>query len=384
MTTPPLTLLAASALLSALVTWLIVRFPSWHLAMSADAAAGVQKFHANVTPRIGGLPIALAFVATSGMALSFAEASPHARALGPMLLTAVPVFLIGLMEDLTKRVGPAARLAVMALAAMVATTILEVRISTLDLPAVDRLLEIGAVSTAFTVLAMVGVSNAFNIIDGYNGLMGTVSIIVLTALGVVAWVVGDQHVMLAAFALAGSLFGFLAWNYPNGRIFAGDGGSYFVGFLIALLSIMLVERNDAVSPWFPLALVIYPVWETVFSIYRRRILQGVSATQPDALHLHTLVYRRLCRLGVLSKDARVRTRRNALTSPYLWLLSCVAVLPAVLFWRNTTALQTVVLGFVVVYLVLYRRIVRFHTPRWLVLGERERGRKSPSSVVAQG
>ena len=73
--------------------------------------------------------------------------------------------------------------------------------------------------------------------------------------------------------------GFLVWNYPRGMLFAGDGGAYIWGVVIALASVSLVQRNVLVSPWFPLLLLIYPVWETIFSIYRK-LVRGVSPGWP--------------------------------------------------------------------------------------------------------
>lgn len=364
--TPLIQLIAVSALMSALFSYVIVRFPKWHLSMSSDASSGVQKFHVGSIPRIGGLPIAFAFL----IAVIYIEALRGQRSNGLLigaLLTAAPVFLIGLLEDLTKRVEPIVRLAIMSASAFSAAIVFDVRLTGLDLPWVDSMLAIPAVSIAVTAFAVVGVANAFNIIDGYNGLVGMISAMVLASLAIVAWSVEDVEIMLVSLALAGAILGFLFWNYPRGRIFAGDGGAYFIGFVIAMLAVVLSERHDDVSPWFPLALVIYPVWETLFTIYRRKVLRGRAAMRPDALHLHTLIYRRLCRLEASADEAQTRTRRNSLTSPYLWLLTLPFMTLATVYWDNTRALQGMIAGFVAVYLGLYWSIVRFRAPQWLVL-----------------
>ena len=364
--TPLVPLLAVSVLLSALLTYLIVRFPKWHLALTGDATGGVQKFHVGSIPRIGGLPIAGAFLAAIGY-LALLRDHPAGPALTGALITSAPVFLIGLIEDLTKRVEPLTRLVAMSASAFTAAALYGVRLTHLDLPFADAALGVPALSIAFTAFAVVGVANAFNIIDGYNGLVGMISAMVLTALATVALAVGDTDIMLASLALAGAIFGFLVWNYPGGRIFAGDGGAYFIGFVIAILAVLLAERHADVSPWFPLALVIYPVWETLFTIYRRKVLRGHAAMRPDALHLHTLIYRRLCRLEGHAGDPGARIRRNSLTSPYLWLLTLPFMMLATAFWHSTLALQCVIGGFILVYLGLYWSIVRFRAPQWLVL-----------------
>ena len=104
--------------------------------------------------------------------------------------------------------------------------------------------------------------------------------------------------------MLGALLGFLVFNYPSGRIFMGDGGAYLLGFWLGELSVLLVVRNPDVSPWFPIVLLAYPVVETLFSIYRRKFLQGRSAGRPDAMHLHQLIYRRLARVAVAPGNLR--------------------------------------------------------------------------------
>ncbi len=284
-----------------------------------------------------------------------------------LLLSTLPAFAGGLAEDLTKRVGPFPRLMATFFAAMVGFFVLGARLTHLDMIFADVLLAYWPLSLLLTVFAVGGVANAVNIIDGYNGLSGMVSIFIFLAIAYVAFKVGDSSLLGLSFAMAGSLAGFLAWNYPRGLIFAGDGGAYLVGFVIAELSVLLVTRNHQVSPWFPLLLVIYPVFETLFTIYRRRFLRGVSPGLPDALHLHTLIYRRLVRWMIGSAVLEHRTRRNSLTSPYLWVLASLSVIPATLFWDKTEVLMACVVAFVLIYVHLYRMIIRFKTPRWMVV-----------------
>ena len=108
--------------------------------------------------------------------------------------------------------------------------------------------------------------------------------LVLAGLAFVSAQVGDPVVLTASLIMAGAVFGLLLWNYPKGKIFLGDGGAYLLGFWMAELSVLLVARNPEVSPWFPMALLIYPIFETLFSAYRRKILRGGHPGHPDALH----------------------------------------------------------------------------------------------------
>lgn len=91
---------------------------------------------------------------------------------------------------------------------------------------------------------------------------------------------------------------------------------------------------------------------------------------PDGVHLHMLIYKRLVRWAIGSSDARHKVQRNAMTSPYLWLLTSFAVIPAVLFWQNEYLLMFFVAAFSAMYVILYRRLVLFRMPKWLVIKKR--------------
>lgn len=355
-----------AALVSWLVTLLIIRFNYLHADLTADTdTGGVQKFHVKPVPRIGGTGLLLGLLAVS-LWLRFIN-PPVGIPMLWLLLAACPAFLGGLAEDLTKRVAVLTRLLLTMISALLGYWLLEAGLSRLDIPLLDAALHWWPVSLLLTVVAIAGVANAVNIIDGFNGLAGMVCVMIFGALGYVAYWVGDVLLWSACAALIGGILGFLAWNYPRGLIFLGDGGAYFLGFMIGEISVLLVMRHPEVSPWFPMLLVIYPVFETLFSIYRKKILRGMSPGVPDGVHLHMLVYKRLVRWVVGSREASDRTSRNALTSPYLWLLSSLAIFPAVLFWRSTPILMSCVFVFSLVYLWLYRSIVLFHVPKGLVL-----------------
>ena len=216
----------------------------------------------------------------------------------------------------------------------------------------------------FAAVAIGGLPHAFNIIDGYNGLAGTVAVLVCLAIAHVALQLGDRQLAAMVISLVGATVGFLVWNYPRGKIFAGDGGAYVWGMVIALACVTLVQRHPIVSPWFPMLLLIYPVWETLFSVYRK-LARGQSPGMADALHFHQLIFRRIVRV-VFAR------RRGAPTAgaqqPHLALPVglCRAVGGAggaVL--ERTYVLMVFTLLFVATYVLAYLMIVRFKVPRWL-------------------
>ena len=347
-----------------LTGWLIVRFDHLHAWASHDATnAGPQKFHAHPTPRIGGLAVATAMLACTGFLNAIG--SELFTQVGWFLLACSPAFLAGFIEDVTKRIGPDMRLWASFLSGLLALLFFDVVVNNISIPLVNDLLHWYPIAVVFSVFAVGGVAHAVNIIDGYNGLAGMVSMLILGAIGWVGWSVGDQAIFIISAILAGATMGLFFWNWPRAKMFAGDGGAYLWGVSLGILVVLLVGRNNMVSPWFALLVLCYPVTETVFTVYRRKFLHKTASGLPDARHLHQLIYRRVLRAESLPKGDIRRDRLNSATSPFLWCLSLVSIVPAALFWNKTEWLMMFTILFVLTYLWLYRSIVRFQRPRLL-------------------
>lgn len=330
--------------------------------------SGPQKFHHRPVPRVGGVGIVVGLAAGMlGAARAFSWSEDY---LFEFAVSSGLAFGAGLLEDITKKVTPRQRLIATLAAGLLAAWLMGAVIRRTDIPIVDRLVSHPAGAIALTLTVMAGIANSVNIIDGFNGLASMCSVMMLLAL---AWVTHQvQDPMLFAWAITGACatLGFFAWNYPSGRIFLGDGGAYFLGFFVAVLGALLLARHAQVSPLFPLLVVVYPAYETLFSIYRRVVLRGRSPWAPDAVHLHTLLFRRVVSCGRTRRDARQNALRNSLTAPYLWVLCALALVPACLWWNNSAVLGAFMMLFFVSYTWLYWRIVRFRTPRWLIAPRR--------------
>lgn len=355
--------------LACVITALLVRFCAGH---ARRYGLGVpQRFHFGHVPRLGGVAMLAGcslgwfWMALSGpLGLSNQIRISTSMALMLWIVIFIPT-AGGVIEDLTQRLGAGLRLLLTGLAAVIAVSILGLGVPRLGLPFVDDVWFAHPwLGIALAILAITGLPHAFNLIDGYNGLAGLVATICCLAIAYVALQVGDRQLAALVLSLAGATAGFLVWNYPRGLIFAGDGGAYLWGVVIAMACVLLVQRHPQVSPWFPALLLIYPVWETIFSIWRKAI-RGQSPGVADALHFHQLMYRRIVR-GVFHDDeSRRMLMRNNRTSPYLWGFSLLTVCPAVLFWNQTYVLMGFTLLFVISYLYCYSSIVRFRVPRWL-------------------
>jgi UDP-GlcNAc:undecaprenyl-phosphate/decaprenyl-phosphate GlcNAc-1-phosphate transferase len=330
-----------------------------------------QRFHKGHVPRVGGLAIASGcVVAWCVGAVSYQLDQPtnvpiHWYSILLWVLVLLPTVLAGIFEDHTLRIGVRWRLGASALSGALGCGLMGLSVQRLGMPGIDsgwQMLPWLGVALAFVAIA--GLPHAFNIIDGYNGLAGIVAVLVCGAIAHVALQLGDRNLAAMLVAVIGATLGFLFWNYPRGLIFAGDGGAYLWGGVIAIACITLVQRHPSVSPWFAMLLLIYPVWETLFSMYRKWV-RGVSPGVADSLHFHQLVYKRIVRGVFHDNETRRMLMRNNRTSPYLWAFTALTVVPAVLFWNNTVALMLFCALFVVTYITAYLMIVRFKVPRWL-------------------
>jgi UDP-GlcNAc:undecaprenyl-phosphate/decaprenyl-phosphate GlcNAc-1-phosphate transferase len=360
-----------SLLLSWLTCFVLIR--QAHLYSATYSPDLPQRFHLGDVPRLGGLAIAAScFVswlfASALWALGSINNVPiYADSVWQWLAIASPVLLAGLLDDATQKVSIKWRLLASCLSAAMACLLMDLVIPRLGVAWIDQVLQkLPFLGIALAFVAISGLPHAFNIIDGYNGLASMVALMVCSALLYVALLQGDRQLAGMLACVIGASLGFLFWNYPRGLIFAGDGGSYFWGLVVAVASIELVRRHAQVSPWFPMLLLIYPVWETLFSIYRK-LARGQSPGVADSMHFHQLVYKRLVR-GVFHDNAtRQMLMRNNRTSPYLWAMAGLTVTPAVLFWYSTPALIFFCALFIVTYVTAYVMIVRFKVPAWLKL-----------------
>jgi UDP-N-acetylmuramyl pentapeptide phosphotransferase/UDP-N-acetylglucosamine-1-phosphate transferase len=343
-------------ILSLLVTIGLIRLNRLYPQLISDNdLLGVQKFHKTPVPRIGGLAIYLAIMGACAFRAFFDQISGNTGL--QLVICAAPVFFLGLMEDLTKQVKPLPRLVAAFLSGLLFVSWMDASIYQTGLSILDSQLQIPIVSLLFTCLVLAGLTNAYNIIDGFNGLTSMIAVITLSAIGYVGFRNQDIVISLLALISIAAIIGFFLLNYPRGTIFLGDGGAYFLGFWVGCLSILLSIRNPGVSPWFAALINIYPIFETLFSIWRKKIIKKKSPSVPDGVHLHMLIYGRISKY--LYADSRKHFIQNSRTSPFLWILSSMATMPACIWWNNTVVLQISVFLFCITYYWLYRRIVQF-------------------------
>lgn len=325
----------------------------WHGRFSHDNSFGVQNHHTEPTPRIGGIAIAL------GLSVAWSLTSQVQRALlGPMLLACIPAFIYGLLEDVTKKVSVRTRLLATMASGVLAWYLTGIAMQHTGVSAFDWALGYLPLAVLFTAFAVGGLANAINIIDGFNGLAAGSVTIMLGAIGLIAWGLGDHALALVCTLVASCALGFAAINWPFGHIFLGDGGAYLLGFLLAWLAVLLPMRHLEVNAFATLLVCAYPVLEVMFSVRRRRKRQGHHPGHADKAHLHHFIHRRIiCHLF-----PNMSTRlKNGLTSPICWLLTALPCAWAVAFAQNTAILAVGFALSIMGYAAVYARLTQF---RW--------------------
>jgi UDP-GlcNAc:undecaprenyl-phosphate/decaprenyl-phosphate GlcNAc-1-phosphate transferase len=333
-----------------LSTYIVIRLSLkyWMQIFGSDSYNNIQKNHAGFRPRIGGLTVFCVFSIGLYQLDGLTEAS-KVYWLGSFF-----VFLAGLIEDITQKVSPVQRLIYIFIAILIVYIGAGVRIDSLGFSWIDYFLSnYEFISLIFTLLIVGAAVNSINIIDGFNGLIGGYSILASMAMAYVAYTLGDGMILQLSLILATSVFGFFVFNFPFGKIFMGDGGAYFVGFMLAVIGLILVDRHEELSNWFTLLIFIYPMYELLYSIYRRKIIHKAGVSQPDVNHLHSLVYRKLISCDRFKHDKVIC---NSMVSPFMWLLSLVGIIPAVIWFDNQTVLIISAFMFMFIYTIIYKYI----------------------------
>lgn len=340
----------AAVVLTALgISALVVLTQHHHGHLTMDSTLGVQKFHEQPTPRVGGLGIYLGLV----MAWLLVKEPGTRQILKTIALAGIPALAFGLLEDITKRVGVLPRLLATMASGVLAWWISGVALNHLDIPLVDDALKLLPVAVLLTAFAVGGVANAINIIDGFHGLASGTVFIALLALAAIAARADDAPLALACVLVAAAVAGFWLLNFPWGKIFLGDGGAYFAGFALAWLTVLLAMRNPTVSPWAGLMVCAYPVIEVIYSIVRR-YWQRQSPGAPDSLHLHSLVKTQVIRKLVPHWPA---AHRNAAVSPLMWGYVALPAGMGVAFYnQQPLSLALGLLACLVVYHQIYKRL----------------------------
>ena len=252
------------------------------IAIGAVDKPNYRKVHEKVMPRMGGLAIFISFMI--GLLLLKPQ-SPFNLAI---VIGGVIIIITGVLDDRFE-LSAKAKLGGQLLAALVVVLYGGVKMEFITLPFGGEM-EFGFLSVPLTILWIVGITNAINLIDGLDGLAAGVSSIALVTISLMAFMKGDVYVMSMALLVLGSTLGFLRYNFHPAKIFMGDTGALFLGYIIAVLSLLGFKNITVISLIIPIIILGVPISDTFFAIVRRKVnKQPLSA--PDKSHLHHCLLR---------------------------------------------------------------------------------------------
>lgn len=236
-----------------------------------------RKVHAHIMPRLGGLAIFLAFL------IGVLVYRPENPAIIPIIIASFVIIIIGVLDDMLE-ISAKAKFLGQTVAAAIVIFFGDIQIASINIP-FGGVLDFGYLSIPLTLIWIVGITNAINLIDGLDGLAAGVSSIALLTLAAMAFIMNDSFVLVMALILVVSTVGFLFYNFHPAKIFMGDTGALFLGFIISVLALMGFKNVTFVSLVIPIIMLGVPISDTFFAIVRR-LLNKQPPFQPDKSHLH--------------------------------------------------------------------------------------------------
>ncbi len=333
--------LAISLALYSLVAYL------WHkklyIKLGLKNYQAIQRIHIDEVPRLGGFIFIISFIGY----ISFSDPSESIALAKLILLSLIPILIIGLKEDLFYNVSPLARLISLFFVGWLFTKHFIGPFPNLDgVPFVGKLIPYQGCITLFYILSMTAIANGMNLIDGVNGLCAAVIFTTLSALLFLSYKTTDIIMLPLIFNLILLLIPFILFNYPFGRIFLGDLGSYSLGLILSMLTIILFGRHPEISPWGAVLILIYPSTELIFSMLRRAI-KGDSVYKPDNAHIHIKLFQFFSSQSAYMKIA------NALITPVLTVLWIFPLLAITWAYQKSFFIWIAIILYIVFYGLLY-------------------------------
>ncbi len=246
-----------------------------------------QKIHEGFVPRFGGFVMLVVFFM---MYLFELFSDDWQLLISHLLISLSPLILVTFLEDVYNNILPLARLFFIFLSAILALSLGDFQLPYIDLPwAAQLLVDHQWVWIILLTIAVAAMVNAFNLIDGANGLLLSTFLSVFLCLRMMTGVVDDtgwQHLtnLLTLLCIIQLLF-----NFPQARMFCGDLGAYAFGFITAILTIIFFGQYPEFLTWQAILILFYPAWELLFTICRR-FISNKSPFEADRAHLHQLIF----------------------------------------------------------------------------------------------
>ena len=309
-----------------------------------------QAFHENSTYRLGGIIIFFLLILVF-LYLFFSKNIFFIEYISFCTL----FFLLGLMDDLKINIRPKFRLLTMVCFLLILIIYNNFYIEKTGIDFLDDLLDIDIFALFFVSLCFLFIINGANLIDGFNGLLGIHTLIIISNLFIVNYITGNQD--LAFLLLCGIIIItiFLKYNFPKPKIFLGDSGAYFLGAFVAISAIKTSIANPSISPFYFCILLFYLFFEVFFSFIRKISVEKKSPLFPDNKHLHMLIYH------ILNKKINNKLKSNCYVSIIINTIYLLLIIPAILMMTSGLFCKYYSMLFFLVYILSYK-ILRKKTP----------------------
>ncbi|MBA2874607.1 glycosyltransferase family 4 protein [Thermaerobacillus caldiproteolyticus] len=251
-------------------------------AVGATDKPNQRKVHQKIMPRLGGLAIYASFIIGYLILRPWNEDSLY------ILLGSAIIVVVGILDDIYELPAKIKFLGQL-IAAFIVVVIAGVQVTFINLPFGGQL-HFGILSIPISIIWIVGITNAINLIDGLDGLAAGVSAIALITISGMALIMGDWFVSSMGFIILGSTLGFLLYNFHPAKIFMGDTGALFLGYMISVLALLGFKNVTFISFVVPVLILGVPISDTFFAIIRR-IVKKQPLSAPDKSHLHHCLLR---------------------------------------------------------------------------------------------
>ena len=310
---------------------------------AVDIPKDDRRMHTKAMPRFGGVAI---YVGSMLAMALFLPDSMDERMMG-ITIGSTLILMMGIVDDI-RGLSAKVKLAGQITAALI-LYFFSVRISFISNPFGDGYLQFPVIiSLLVTVLWIVGITNTINLIDGLDGLAAGVSLIATLSIAYIAYIHGRYEIAMAFMALAGGALGFLPWNFHPAKIFMGDGGALYLGFMISSISVMSPMKSATViATILPIFVLALPILDTSMAIYRR-LKNGRPIMEADKAHLHHRVM-----------DVGMGQTRTVLI---LYCISGVMGMAAILISRDLFLDALVLIGIAVTLVYVFMKERGFGKP----------------------
>ena len=304
-----------------------------------------QAFHERSTYRIGGVVLFVNFSLVT-FYLYFVEQIFFVE----FFTFSTFFFLLGIVDDVKINIPPKFRLLIMIIMLLFLINFNDLYIEKTGLEVLNYLLKMDIFSLIFVCLCFLFIINGSNLIDGFNGLLGIHSFIILSVLFCINYISGNYDLAIFLIFINFLVLIFLKFNFPKSKIFLGDSGSYLVGSLIAVATIKTSILNPSISPFFFCIILFYLFFEVFFSFLRKILVAKQSPLLPDNFHLHMNLYK------FLYKKNKNKLISNYKVSIYINIIYLILITPGIIFMPDGIFCRYYFLLLLVIYVFLYKTV----------------------------